>query len=201
MVHIYIYTESDNVKVHNGGTYVHSFEFSGSSGDWVYNHSFSPVLDGDMGKAMMIFQAGENYADYAKTLNNNTPIDFCNFKYPSGLNANQYSNGTVYINNETPFNSSHPQTYAAWDLLGHEYGHHVQNVFNLCNNPGGRHSIPSNNIDDQYTNNGGIYSLEQSKDRGHRLSWAEGWPTFWSTVAQSHFSTDLKTINTVGDTR
>lgn len=44
-----------------------------------------------------------------------------------------------------------------------------------------------------------IYTLEESKDRGIRLAWGEGWPTFWSTVAQQSFPDNVKTISTVGD--
>lgn len=73
-----------------------------------------------------------------------------------------------------------------------------KNVFDISANPGGAHAIPRNNIDDQYEAG---YSLAEAKDRGHKLSWGEGWPTYWSTVAQSHFNDDLRSIYTVGDTR
>lgn len=194
---VHIYTDGESVKVHNGGTYEKKHEFNGSSGDWVYSYTFSPITDGDMGKAMMIFQGGKNFADYAEYMNGGSPISFCNIKYPSGSSGAYYSGGTIHLSSETPSRPGLPEMYASWDILGHEYGHHVQNVFNISANPGGKHTIPGNNIDDQYSAG---YSLSQAKDRGHKLSWGEGWPTYWSTVAQTHFSTDLRSINTVGDT-
>lgn len=195
---IHVYTESDNVKVHNGGTYEKTHEFSSGSGG-EFSYTFSPNKDGDMGKAMMIFQGAKNFSNYAEELNGGVPIKYCNIKYPDGTNGAYYDgNDTIHISAETPRNSTSPESYASWDVLGHEYGHHVQEVFGISANPGGTHYIPGNNIDDQF-NSG--YSLAIAKERGQKLSWGEGWPTYWSTVAQSHFDNDLKSIYTIGDTK
>ena len=195
---VHIYTETDNVKVHNGGTYEKTYEFSSGSGG-EFSYTFSPTNDGDMGKAMMLFQGLKSFSDYAEQLNGGTPIEYCNLKYPSGTSGAYYDrNGTIHISAETPKYSTFPESYASWDIVGHEYGHHVQDVFGITANPGGSHSIPGNNIDDQYKSG---YSLADAKDRGQKLSWGEGWPTYWSTVAQSHFNVDLKSIYTVGDTK
>ena len=195
---VHIYTEGENVKVHNGGTYVKSNEFNGSSGDWVFNYSFSPFVD-DMGKAMMIFQGAKNYADYAKNINGGSFITFCNVKYPEGSNeyaAYVKSNNTIYLGSKTRKNASHPDMYAAWDVLGHEYAHHVQNYYSLSNNPALSHTITLNAIDEQVSSG---KTLQQAKDEGMRLAFAEGWASYWSIVAQKSFSNSLKTIQTVGD--
>ena len=74
---IHVYTESDNVKVHNGGTYEKTYEFSsGSGGEFTY--TFSPNKDGDMGKAMMLFQGARNFSEYAEEINGGVPIKYCN---------------------------------------------------------------------------------------------------------------------------
>lgn len=122
---IHIYTENDNVKVHNEGTYTKTYEFSSGSGG-EFSYTFSPVIDGDMGKAMMVFQGIKNFSDYAAELNGGVPIDFCNVKYPVDAEGSSYGNGTIYLSSKPPLTSDLPQTYAAWDVLGHEYGHHVQ---------------------------------------------------------------------------
>ncbi len=192
---VHIYAQNSLVKVHHGGTYVKSHEFT-IGGNNTYSYTFSPTQDGDVGKAMMIFQGAKNFADHATQMNQNVPISFCAFKYPS--NSTYYDGASnVHINSENPINDNFPETYAAWDVLGHEYAHHIQNVFNISQNPGGRHSIPINNIDEQF-NNG--YSLSEAKIRGHKLTWGEGWATYWSIVAQHSFDDVLKTIDTVGDT-
>ena len=195
---IHIYTESDNVKVLSDGTYEKTYEFtSGEGGE--YSYTFSPDKDSDMGKAMMVFQGVKNFSNHAEELNGGVPIDFCNVKYPDGTSGAYYDgNGTIHLSAETPKYNYSPEAYASWDVLGHEYGHHVQKVFGISANPGGTHYIPGNNIDDQFDAG---YALSEAKDRGQKLSWGEGWPTYWSTIAQSHFNDDLKSIYTVGDTK
>lgn len=193
---IHIYTECENVKVICDNTYEHTYEFSSPSGG-TYSYVFSPSVDGDMGKAMMIVQGAKNFSDYAEKLNGGVAIDFCTLKYPTDLSSGAYySNGTIYISSSEPKYSYLPQYYASWDIIGHEYGHHVQRIFGFSESKGGKHYIDSNNIDDQYESG---YSLEESKDRGYKLSWGEAWSTYWSIVAQKQFSDDLKSIKTVGD--
>lgn len=196
---VHIYSEGENVEVTNGGVYEHSHEFSSTAGG-PYSYTFSPNDDGDMGKAMMVFQGAKNFSDYAVESYDNNSISSCEFMYPANSKKGaSYSNGVVYVGNMENGDSSHyPSTYAAWDIIGHEYGHHIQKCFGISDSPGGEHYAESNEIDHQYKNG---YSLKEAKDRGYKLSWAEGWSTYWSTVAQTSFSNDLKTIETVGDLR
>lgn len=172
------------------------------------SYIFKPDADGDMGKAINILQAGIYFSEYAKSLNNNTALKSCYFYYPykdpqGKLNSFYDRNNHIYINSERK-NAACPNTYACWDVIGHEYGHHVQNCFGIEENPGGSHNIPGNAIDDQYKmvdkNGNKMYSLEESKERGIKLAWAEGYATYWSTVAQLSFPEDIKNIDTVGDT-
>lgn len=194
---VHIYTKGEAVRVIGDGTYEKKYEFDGSSGDWIYSYTFSPTNDGDLGEAMMIFQGAKNFADYAKTMNDNKYLDFCDFKYPVEGDICYYNgNNVVSIIREKPFSSWLPKSYAAWDIIGHEYGHHVQKCFGLSKSPGGEHYFDTNSIDVQFER---LQNLEKAKRNGLRLAWSEAWPTYWSTVAQSHFSDDLKSIKTVGD--
>ncbi len=194
---VHIYSDGESVCVSNNGVYEMSHEFNGSSGDFIYSYTFSPIADGDIGRAMHIFQAGYNYSNYIKKLNNEISITKCNFNYPSNPSNGCYydGNNNVYITSRTNL-AGYPTSYASWDVIGHEYGHHVQKCFGISDNPGGTHFINHNLIDDQYDAG---YFFSAAKDRGMRLAWAEGWPTFWSTVAQTTFPDDIRTINTVGD--
>lgn len=204
---ITVYADNgESISVSNGGTYAMSKEMSGSSGNFSWSYTFSPVTDGDMGKSIIIFQAAKSFADYAKSMNGGNPITFCTFNYPGNPNYGSSYNGNnvVTISGKPRGDSSLPNSYSSWDVIGHEYGHHVQKCYGITANPGGTHYAGHNNIDDQYntedSNGNRIYTLEESKERGLKLAWGEGWPTYWSTIAQFTFSADLKTIPTVGDT-
>lgn len=203
---IHIYTENANVKVTNGGVYEKTYEFDSSSGG-EFSYTFSPDKDGDLGKAIMIFQGAKNFADYANYLNGGALVEPCSFVYPSS-NLEQgtfYNNNVVYIVNEPPVDPLlFPKSYAAWDVIGHEYGHHIQRIFGLSASPGGAHSLNRNAIDEQYGDYDNVAeplcSLSDAKSRGQRLSWGEGWATYWSIAAQSSFPQAVKKIKTVGDT-
>lgn len=193
---IHIFTEGDNVKVSNGGTYCHSYEFNESSGDFVYSYTFSPKKDGDLGKAMMVFQGLKNFENYISYLNGNSKIEYCTVEYPNSGDSSTYSNNVIKLSGKVGNNKDIPDSYAAWDVLGHEYGHHVQKCFNIADNPGGPHTL-GNHID--YLLKQGESSIDVAKSKGYRLSWGEGWATFFSVLAQKSFHDDLKTIYTVGD--
>lgn len=204
---ITIYADNgESISVSNGGTYAMSKEMLGSSGNFSWSYTFSPVTDGDMGKSIIIFQAAKSFADYAKSMNGGSPITFCTFNYPGDPSYGSFYNGNnvVTITSKPRNDSSLPNSYSSWDVIGHEYGHHVQKCYGINASLGGIHYVGHNNIDDQYdtkdSNGNRIYTLEESKERGLKLAWGEGWPTYWSTIAQFTFSADLKTIPTVGDT-
>ncbi len=196
---IHVYSEGTDVGVqYDGSTYELFREFDGSSGDWSFSYTFSPITDGDMGKAMMIFQGAKNFADYAKKLNSGTALSFCMFRYPSAVDT-RYKDGTVYIHNDLAETSSLVDSYASWDLIGHEYAHHIQNVLGINKSPGGNHFAYVNLMDYYYEKEG--YDGDKAKEHGIKVSWNEALCTYLSIIAQSHFSQDLKSIEGVGDTK
>lgn len=207
---VHIYTDSDVINVSSqDGIYEKKYSFSENNGDFIYSYTFSPDYDGDMGKSMHLLQAGIYYANYIQELNDGNQIEKCGIRYPYDADENCKYNGNesiIYITSKAPELNTYPNSYAAWDVIGHEYGHHVQKYFGIADNIGGKHTPSRNSIDVQYDSirdeEGHYkYSLEEAKDRGLRLSWAEGWPTFWSTIAQSTFPDEIKNIATVGDTK
>ena len=183
---ITVFTDNgESVKVSNNGTYAMTKEMSGTNGNFSYSYTFSPNTDGDMGKSIIIFQAAKNFADYAETMNGGNPITLCTFKYPGDPNksSNYNRNNVVTISSALRKNPTYPNSYSSWDVIGHEYGHHVQKCYGLTSNPGGNHAIGSNNIDAQYDikkddNITRKYTLKESKDRGLKLAWGEGCATY-----------------------
>jgi hypothetical protein len=75
-----------------------------------------------------------------------------------------------------------------WDVLHHEYGHHVMNFFNIEDNPGGPHSSSACNAD-----------ARGSKSEGNRLAWGEGWPTYFGISGQAVLGLSGLGVPRVGD--
>jgi len=74
-----------------------------------------------------------------------------------------------------------------WDVILHEFGHHVSDQLGLDQSPGGGHG-PGNM--------GEFYP----KDTAVRLAWGEGWPTYFSISLQTVMGTAGFGIPRVGDT-
>ena len=192
--------DTANVKVQTkqGVLYTYDFQVNGQVSYEYLEHTLSPAEDGDTARAFHLYQAAYYYATYAKQINHGIAMPMCTFNWPGSTDEGcYYSYNSITISGKTAA-SGYPGAWASWDVIGHEYGHHVQRTKGITANPGGTHYINHNNIDDQY-NNG--YTLESAKNRGLKLAWGEGWPTFWSTIAQSTFPADIRNIVTVGDTR
>lgn len=77
-----------------------------------------------------------------------------------------------------------------WDVIHHEYGHYVQNIYGFVDGPGGRHTF-----DGHLSTQAGF-----DKDMGTRMAWSEGWPTFFGIVGQIRMGGAALGIPDVGDT-
>jgi hypothetical protein len=129
----------------------------------------------DTANAFQIHQAAIVGAQYVKTLSGSAPSN-CNFRYPyTDSQASNYNHSYIEITSSA---------YYSWDIILHEYGHYIQDIFNIENNPGGDHTISYNMIDVYFDDLG--YSLSKAKDYGCRLAWAEGWATYFGVAAQVH---------------
>ena len=192
--------DTANVKVQTkqGVLYTYDFQVNIFMDDYI-DHTFTPTVEGDFARALHLYQAAYYYGSYAKQINHGTAMPMCTFNWPGSTDEGcYYTYNSITISGKTAA-TGYPGAWASWDVIGHEYGHHVQRTKGITANPGGTHYINHNNIDDQMTYNN--YPIETAKNRGLKLAWGEGWPTFLSTIAQSTFPTDIQNINTVGDTR
>ncbi len=197
---IYVYASGENVSVKYSGIYTMAHEFDGTSGDFIYNRTFSSDVDGDFGKVINIFQAAQQYASFAKSLPDSDSISHCDLYYPGEVEKGCYyspKNSTITITSKIRANSFVPESYCAWDVIGHEYGHHIQNCMGFSANVGGKHSSLANDIDANVTE-GRVTS--EIKERGLKLAWNESWPTYFSIMAQKYILSDFKNIATVNDT-
>ncbi|HEV8118070.1 MAG TPA: hypothetical protein VGQ32_06070, partial [Thermoanaerobaculia bacterium] len=77
-----------------------------------------------------------------------------------------------------------------WDVMTHEYGHYFTSVHSLENSPGGAHGFTDN-----------LSATKASKDKGIRLAWGEGYPTFFGTSGQIAMGAAALNVPNAGDTR
>ena len=135
------------------------------------------------------FEAANHIAGYAATLLTPgavNPTVLARFKqrlaiyYPLNQEG-AYYNGAVNI----ALGDAHD-----WDVIMHEYGHHVQSVFKLANYLPGVHFIGADNCS----------TSPNTKPNGTALAWGEGWPTFFGTMAQAELGLAALGIPNVGDT-
>ncbi len=164
------------------------------------------------GKVSQISQA-LIFADmFAKEMNG-TAMDSVKALYP-------YDIGTNYDDNEEIIyllGTNTDDEYADWDVIMHEYGHHVQAQLGITDNPGDWHVGSLNMIDhymlDSYPNLGNNncggkcarhrsnYPIdkEDAKEEGIKIAWAEAWPTIFGELAQQYYANELSNIVGVAD--
>ena len=93
-----------------------------------------------------------------------------------------------------------------WDVVLHEYGHYLQSLDGLADNPGTDHSFGVTNIFGPTKTvpkvGGGTTTIPWGKDQGVRLAWGEGSATYIGLAAESTtpaaFNTPTNMAN-VGD--
>ena len=139
------------------------------------NISFDVDMSNDTGRAFQVFQAliyGSKYVDEMGDDPSSVTVIF-----PGG--SSYYLLGTI---------SLLEGDYMDWDVILHEYGHHLQREFDLSNSPGGDHNSTSN-----------LSVLRGSKDKGIRLAWGESWPTVYAIQVTKYFQSYLLNIDNISD--
>ena len=75
-----------------------------------------------------------------------------------------------------------------WDVIHHEFGHYFMDAWSIQNNPGGKHSSKEN------------LAQRLGKDKGVRLAWGEGFPTYFGVSGQLRQNASALGVPNVGDT-
>lgn len=220
---IYSYEYVQVLPLSNNSSYQFDHTFGRFGIEYDENHHliYPPVY---FNGALQIFEAMYNYSNYAVSLSNDTNIPQCLVYYPVSRNPNNtdealtycyYNNANaIYLcsennrNNETTNcpnspEGNYPYVEGSWDVIGHEYGHHLQKHF-FYQPISGTHFFNKNGIlswmdNNEFTNPVDDMNLWKAKGNGCALALKESWPTFFEISAQQTFSDDTKTIPTVGD--
>ena len=133
----------------------------------------------DPGPACGLLTGGSWCAVYAATLNGGSLLSQIEVEWPGSNASANYDGSDINMR---------PGDRWDWDVLFHEYGHYVQDVFNINNSPGGPHNIGDC-----------ISDVQNSKSKGVRLAWSEGWATYFGTVAQVKQNLAALGVPRVGD--
>lgn len=195
--YVRVYAEGINTKVvDNSEKDVYYWDSEIANGLTNGELYYRPVIDmtTDLGKAFQVSQAIIYGSKYAKVLNGGQDISDCTLVLDD--EGAYYSPGSKEIHidflaNEGSSSVSRPKGYEDWDVILHEYSHHIQNHFgNIDNSPGGQHYINTNNADDRVNGT----PTANNKIQGINLAWGEGWATYNGQVIQDYFSDELSTI-------
>lgn len=138
----------------------------------------------DLGRAFQVHQAAMMAAKFVEAINGSL-LPMITVDYPD--NDGPYYSGNVI----SLLNGYHSE----WDVIQHEYGHYVQDKLNLDNSPGGSHSSQSNLTDYFNVDLNRYYT----KDEAIRLSWGEGWATYFAISLQKENGSVSLGIPNVGD--
>ena len=133
--------------------------------------------------AYEVYEANRYFGAFITSVNGSAPSQIL-IEYPRSAagDGSSYTPGSFRMN--LAISDGHD-----WDNIQHEYGHHVQTVFNLANNPAGAHSSSQNSC-----------VVRPTKDEAVRLAWAEAWPTAYSIIAQNVQNLATLGIPNLGDT-
>ena len=83
-------------------------------------------MSSDLGRAFQISQAILTARNYAWNMMCSMPEDVVVY-YPYGDICQYFrSDRVIHITGTAPNDNSFPYSYASWDVLMHEYGHHIQ---------------------------------------------------------------------------
>ena len=174
-----------NIKVVNNSNSVYSIDsgiienFTGTS---LSINMFIDVntltnIDADRVTAFRVHQAMNFGAGYVGSKKGNR-LDSISVVYPTSQSTSFYNGSKIHILQDDCDD---------WDVILHEYGHYVQDYYNISESPGGTH----------YT--GECLNARLGKDKGMKLAWGEGWATYFSVSAQVEMNASSFNIANVGD--
>lgn len=212
-IFIKVYASGESIQVVNGTEAVYYWKSSvvknvATGSLTTFDAVFT--MEENLGRAFQISQAVILASRYVKAMHGSYVSDVL-VKYPHQESTDtafyRRSNKTINIPGYVQDKQNLPQSYAAWDVIMHEYGHHVSFEFDIIDTPGGWHALNidmadhfrshldgTNEIECECT---AIPEAEDCKEVANRIVWCEAWATVFGTMAQQFYP--HPEIETVGD--
>ena len=194
-IYVDIYVDDGNIAV---GTYSLStltdsnYYLENVSTGVTYYQTYRFNKGGEITKAIQIMQAAGTARDFAKTMMGSQPPEI-GILYPvqetetTKTSYNKLSSGDfIFLCEKT--NSHGISIYECWDVIMHEYGHHIEYYKDITDGFGDPHGIKSNlavELKDKFT--------------GMSLAWSEGWATVFGMIAQNYYLSSLSNIDNIGN--
>lgn len=197
-VRVYVYAAGDDVEVMSADE--SAYFYMSETLDLVANDEVVLNWSADMtsvtGQAIQIAQAAIFASKYY--------CEMFNIYYPTAVEIIYpyldsdgcfYQSGKIHITDPNLKNGDF-RSYNSWDVIMHEYGHHVQRMenYNFSASVGGSHNFVYA-LKDNKDANGNAYG----KDKGSKLAWSESIATLFSGMAQNYYSSQLYGIKGVAD--
>lgn len=168
-----IYNAFQKIVIAPGETITLNYDF-----DMKYN----------LGKAFQISQAAITARDFAQEMMAGKCPSDISIYYPSDIKTSYFPNRkAIYLCDNIRY-KNYPPLYASWDVIMHEYGHHIEFELDIIGADPNEHYINANDADNL-----------KDKYQGVLLAWAESWNTVFGMIAQQYYSEKLNNIETVGD--
>jgi len=177
------------------------------------NISATFAMDSDINQAFQISQAVITAARYYEAMEGsalpkvhivypyqNTYSPFFYDEYKILIGDTLTDGYFIHVKHDISFNDQ-PNSYASWDAIMHEYGHHVARLSGITKKPiSPYHATLGNCIDITIANIDRLdIELEDAKELGLATAWGEAYPTVFALLAQNYYSSSLNSIFTVGD--
>lgn len=170
----YYYYDSSSINVTSG------MKNKGLVFEKSYTFSKDTLSNNFLSRAMEISQALNYGEKYSYEMTGDHP-NYVLAEYPS---VHKDHNDADYIGPRSDSKTKGIRygfyTYNYWDLILHEYGHHLQYWLDITDSPGGRH-----------------YSNKEDKDP--KLAWGESWPTIFANLVTKYYSNVLTGIPYIDD--
>ncbi len=182
------------VKVYSRGRYVNVVSPGGNTyygyGDFCEDADNGDTISGsiwfsnttEVDRAFQVQQAASMASYYIYKLRG-AYLDNVHVIYPNS----HLTEGTRY-DKDSKYIYVNATDYCDWDIIQHEYGHHVSRQLGFNDSPGGNHTFYEN-LCDKLGN----------KSQGLRLAWSEGWSHYFAIAVQENLIASSLRIPNVGD--